>query len=148
MMHDFRNVFPMRAQRRHLYRDHLEPIEQILTKPSGIDLCFQIPIRAGDDFRVYSTEAVRSDLPDCFVLNQSEKLGLHRQRNLPNLVKKSDAIWVFGQISNGVLAEIQLAKSAAKPIRYFAIRESRHIVEVGKDEVEMEGDVKQFQNEL
>src|SRR3989338_10700227 len=107
MMHDFRNVFPMRAQRRHLYRDHLEPIEQILTKPSGIDLCFQIPIRAGDDFRVYSTEAVRSDLPDCFVLNQSEKLGLHRQRNLPNLVKKSDAILCFVEKSGPFIVGIR-----------------------------------------
>ena len=83
---------------------------------------------------------------DYFLLDTLDR-DLVREAN-NNLVKKSDAIWVFGQISNGVLAEIQLAKSAAKPIRYFAIRESRHIVEVGKDEVEMEGDVKQFQNEL
>ena len=58
-----------------------------------------------------------------------------------NLVKKSDEIWVFGPISDGVLSEIKLAKSLDKPIRYFKIVDSKEIVEISPNEVEFEDNV-------
>jgi hypothetical protein len=64
------------------------------------------------------------------------------------LVKRADEIWVFGKISDGVLAEIKLAKQMKKPVKYFQIIESKDIKEISKDEVEFEEDVKALYDEL
>ncbi len=33
--------------------------------------------------------------------------------------KKADEVWVFGKISDGVLAEIKIAKEIEKPTKFF-----------------------------
>lgn len=35
------------------------------------------------------------------------------------LIRRSDELWVFGRISDGVAEEIKLAKECDMPIRYF-----------------------------
>jgi len=55
-----------------------------------------------------------------------------------NLVRRADQLWVFGEISDGVLAEIKLAKELEKPIRYFLIVKSREIREISENEVQFE----------
>ncbi len=65
-----------------------------------------------------------------------------------SVVKKADEIWVFGDVSNGVLAEILLAKSLEKPVKYFRIEKSREIIPISVEEVAFEDDVKQFAGEL
>ncbi len=57
------------------------------------------------------------------------------------LVKRADELWIFGAISNGVLAEIIQAKKALKPVRYFTIIQSLTIEEVTPEEVEFEAEV-------
>ncbi len=57
------------------------------------------------------------------------------------LVKRADELWVFGPISDGVLAEIKLAKQLQKPIRYFAVVDSKEIKEISKDKVGFEEDL-------
>jgi len=78
---------------------------------------------------------------DYFLLDTVDR-DLVREGN-NNLVKRSDEIWVFGQVSNGVLAEIQIAHELNKPIRYFSIQNQKDIVEITKDEVELEADIAQ-----
>jgi hypothetical protein len=56
-------------------------------------------------------------------------------------VKRSDELWIFGPVSNGVLAEVQIANKNGKPVRYFAIVDSKDIKEVTKKEVELEDEV-------
>jgi hypothetical protein len=58
-----------------------------------------------------------------------------------NLVKRSDELWIFGPVSNGVLAEVQIANENNKPVRYFAVVDSKDIKEVTKKEVELEDEV-------
>ena len=65
-----------------------------------------------------------------------------------NIVKRADEIWVFGPVSNGVLAEIQIAKQLEKPIRYFAIEKPHKLVEVLKADVALEDEVKEFAHQL
>ena len=65
-----------------------------------------------------------------------------------NLVKRADELWVFGQISNGVLAEILIAKEMGKPIKYFKIEKPHKIIEIEKEQAEFEDEVKQFTNLL
>jgi len=65
-----------------------------------------------------------------------------------NLVMRSDELWVFGPVSNGVLAEIKIAKEMNKPIKYFKIEKPHKIISISKEEVEMEDEVKGFKSEL
>jgi hypothetical protein len=36
-----------------------------------------------------------------------------------DLIRRSDELWVFGEVSNGVQAEISLADSLGRPVHYF-----------------------------
>ena len=38
-----------------------------------------------------------------------------------NLMKKCDELWVFGEVSDGVLAEMLIFKKLNKPIKFFDI---------------------------
>lgn len=76
---------------------------------------------------------------DYFLLDAIDR-NLVREGN-NNLVKRCDEIWVFGAVSNGVLAEIQIANEQGKPVRYFAIAKPHAITETTKDKVEMEAEV-------
>ena len=76
---------------------------------------------------------------DYFLLDAVDRDVVREGNN--NLVKRSDEVWVFGTISNGVLAEIQIAKEQGKPIKYFAVDNSSTITKTGKDEVQLEDDV-------
>lgn len=76
---------------------------------------------------------------DYFLLDAVNR-DLVREGN-NNLVRRCDEIWVFGAVSNGVLAEIQIANEQGKKVRYFAIEKPHNITESSKEEVEMEDEV-------
>ena len=52
---------------------------------------------------------------DYFLLDSVDR-DLVREGN-NNLVKRSDEIWVFGAVSDGVLAEIKIAKEIGKIVK-------------------------------
>lgn len=81
-----------------------------------------------------------------FMLDTVERDVVRNANN--NLVRKSDEVWVFGPVSDGVLAEIVLAKKKGKPVKYFKIYGSREIIEVSKDKVEFEKDLVKYRSEL
>jgi hypothetical protein len=83
---------------------------------------------------------------DYFLLDSVDR-DLVREGN-NNLVKRADEIWVFGKVSNGVLAEIKIAKETSRPVKYFKIEKPHNIVPIATDEVEMEDEVVEFKNEL
>lgn len=83
---------------------------------------------------------------DYFLLDTVDR-DLVREGN-NNIVKRADEIWVFGPVSNGVLTEIQIAQEKNKTIRFFKIAKPHAIVEITKDEVEMEDEVKNFKHLL
>jgi len=83
---------------------------------------------------------------DYFLLDSVDRDLIREGNN--NLVKRSDELWVFGPISNGVLAEIQIAKKNNKLIKYFKIEKPHKIVSIPKKEAEMEEDIKDFKFEL
>jgi len=66
-----------------------------------------------------------------------------------NLMKRCDELWVFGEISDGVLAEIQMFKKWGKPVRFFNIKNiPKEVIEITKDEVEFEEDLAKFRGEI
>jgi len=83
---------------------------------------------------------------DYFLLDSVER-DLVRDAN-NSVVLRSDEIWIFGPISNGVLAEILLAQKANKPISYFKIEKPHKITLIQEDAIEMEDEVEQFKSLL
>lgn len=79
---------------------------------------------------------------DYFLLDSVER-DLVRDAN-NSVVLRSDEVWVFGPISNGVLAEIVLAKKANKIISYFKIEKPHRFTPILEEDIEMEGEVEQF----
>lgn len=55
-----------------------------------------------------------------------------------NLLRIADELWVYGDISDGVAAEIEMSKSQGKQIRYFKILEDQDFEEVNEGDVAYE----------
>jgi len=83
---------------------------------------------------------------DYFLLDSVDRDAVRAGNN--TIVTRSDEIWVFGPISNGVLAEINLAKETGKPLRYFNVVKSKDIVEVTKEDMEFEDEVAEFKGTI
>ena len=82
---------------------------------------------------------------DFWLLDTINRDTIRRGNN--TLLNKADELWVFGPISDGVLAEIKLIKDK-KPIKYFRIINDTDIEEIPKNEVEFEEGLKKFASEL
>jgi hypothetical protein len=85
-------------------------------------------------------------MSEYFLVDTVERNIIRESNNI--LVKRADEFWVFGTISNGVLAELKIAQKMNKPIKYFKIENSKTILPISVDEVEMEDDVKEFKKDL
>lgn len=83
---------------------------------------------------------------DYFLLDSIDRNFIRDANN--SVVLRADQIWVFGPISNGVLAEIMLAKKAKKVIAYFTIAKPHTIISIHESAVEMESDVEPFKSLL
>jgi hypothetical protein len=83
---------------------------------------------------------------DYFLLDSVDRNHVRDANN--SVVLRADQIWVFGPISNGVLAEIILAQKAKKPISYFKILKPHLIVPIKEEDVEMEEEVKGYKSVL
>lgn len=77
---------------------------------------------------------------DYFMIDSVERDEIRSANNV--LVGRSDELWVFGPISDGVLAEILLSKKLSITIRYFKIEKDKDISEITKKYVLLEDDVK------
>ena len=76
-----------------------------------------------------------------YFLNDTVDRDLVRQAN-NTLVILADEIWVFGDVSDGVLAEIKQARELGKVVKYFRIIKSQTIELISNlEEVVMEDDV-------
>lgn len=65
------------------------------------------------------------------------KRKLIRKSN-DTLVERADELWVFGEISDGVSAEIKVAKAHKKPIKYFEVLDSKKIIEISAGKAKLE----------
>lgn len=71
-----------------------------------------------------------------FLLDTIERDKIRASNN--TLVERADEVWVFGKLSDGVMAEIKMAKSLRKHIRYFEVIDSKDIKEISETEAKME----------
>ncbi len=65
-----------------------------------------------------------------------------------NLMERCDELWVYGEISDGVLAEIQMFEKWRRPIRFFDISNPKLIKEISNNELVFENNVKNYANVL
>lgn len=76
---------------------------------------------------------------DYFLLDTVERDVVRKANN--TLVARSDELWVFGDISDGVQAEIVQAEASQKPVRYFRFENDREIIEIDNSELVYEAGV-------
>ena len=76
---------------------------------------------------------------DYFLLDAVERDTVRRANN--TLVARADELWVFGDIADGVRAEIMQAWQQHKTVRFFAFRDDKHIYEVTIDDLSYEDGV-------
>ncbi len=58
-----------------------------------------------------------------FLLDTVDRHALSDANN--DLIKRSDELWVFGDISDGVREEIKLAKQLGLPVKYYKLRNGK-----------------------
>lgn len=93
-----------------------------------------IPINPFNVFGYYLYELVERDL----VRNGNN-----------NLMRRCDELWVYGEVSDGVLAEIQMFKQLGRPIRFFDISQlPGEVKEISKEELIFEDEVKEFADSI
>lgn len=62
------------------------------------------------------------------------------------MISRCDELWVFGQISDGVLFEIALCRRLGKPVRYFSISAiAKEIIELKPEDLVFEPEVHKHQ---
>ncbi len=83
---------------------------------------------------------------DYFLLDTVDRDLVRAGNN--TLLRRCDELWVFGPVSDGVLAEIKMARTLGMPVKYFEIRDSKDILPVPHDRIEMEPDVETYRNDL
>lgn len=83
---------------------------------------------------------------DYFLLDSLDRDMVRQANNV--CVARSDELWIFGPVSDGVLAEIKQAKEAGKPVRYFSVDHNKGILESSSDKAEMEDEVAGFRSQL
>ena len=76
---------------------------------------------------------------DYFLLDAVERDTVRRANN--TLVVRADELWVFGDIADGVRAEVVQAWQQHKTVRFFAFRGDKHIYEVTIDDLVYEDGV-------
>ena len=77
---------------------------------------------------------------DYFLLDAVERDTVRRANN--TLVARADELWVFGDIADGVRAEIMQAWQQQKTVRFFTFRDDKHIYEVEIGDLVYEDGVK------
>jgi len=84
---------------------------------------------------------------DYFLGDRVDRDLIRRANN--QLISMCDELWVFGDIANGVMFEIMLAKRLGKPVRYFTIAaRSCKIVEVTLSDLTFESEMALTKEEI
>ena len=66
-----------------------------------------------------------------------------------NLLLRCDELWVYGDVSDGVLSEINTFTKTGKPVRYFDISGlPESVVEVELSALPFESDVEKYRHEF
>ena len=83
-----RDVLAALAQRRDHERNHVEPIEQILAKTTGLDLMLQALIGGRDDAHIHSHGHGCADRLETLFFENAQHLGLRLEGHVADFIQK------------------------------------------------------------
>ncbi len=91
MVREHGNVFDAIAQRRHVERDHVEPVEQVLAKVAAFDFVFEILVRGGHDADIHLDRFGRTHRLQTLFFQRAQDFGLRLERHVADLVEEQSA---------------------------------------------------------
>ena len=100
----------MCAQRWNVDLEHLEPVHQIGTKVTPLDLLFQIAVGGSDDAHVDLTVHQRTESANPQVFNHPQQLGLQAQIQFSDFIKEQSA--AVGSFNQADLARVRVGEGA------------------------------------
>ena len=86
-----RDVAATLAQRRHVDRDHVEPVEQVLAKPALLDFRAEVLVGRRDHAHVHRQRLSRSDPGDHAFLQRAQHFRLCGEAHITDLIEKQRA---------------------------------------------------------
>ena len=87
-----RDVVAPLAQRRHVDRDDVEAVEQVLAERALVDLLFEVLVGRGDHAHVHLDDAVAAEPLELLLLQHAQHLGLRLQAHVADLVEEDRAL--------------------------------------------------------
>src|SRR5436305_229147 len=91
MLDQQRNIVLPLAQRRQLYRDHVEAIEEILAELPLIHHLAEVDVGGGDDPDIDPDRLDPAEAHEIALLDHPEQLRLRLERHVANLVEEDAA---------------------------------------------------------
>src|SRR4051794_25193473 len=86
------NIFRALTKRRQVNRNRVDAIKKVQTECSAVNLLLQTPVIRSNDARVHPPGIGRTDPRKTSVLEQLQKLGLHRHVQPAYFIKKKRPI--------------------------------------------------------
>ena len=105
------DVFATLPQRRDVDVNHVQPVEEVLTKQTLGDACPELPVGRADHAHVHRRgEVGRPDLLHLASLEEPEQQGLHPQRHLSDFVEQHRSL--VGRLQQARLVAIGAGEAA------------------------------------
>ncbi len=123
MLDQHRQIFEPLAQRRHLHREHVQPIEQVLTESARADGGVKIAMSRGDDPHVAAHRPVAAHAFEGAFLEHAQELHLHLQRHIADFVEEQGA--PFGELETPLPGRECARESAFLVPEQFAFQQVR-----------------------
>ena len=128
-----RDVVGPLAQRRHLDRDDVDPVVEILAESSFLHRLLEVDVGGGDQAELGLDRLGAADPLDLALLNGAQQLGLEVEPQIADLVEEQRA--VRGQLELAQLLAMRAGERAALVAEERALRElARNRGEVDRDE--------------
>ena len=99
MAHEIRDIVAAVAQRRHEDRKNVEAVEQVFAEFAVLHLLQQVTVRCRDQTDVDLDGRARADRIDLAVLDRAQKLHLHFERQVADLVEEKRAGMRFDELA-------------------------------------------------
>ena len=109
------------AQRRHLERDDVEPVVEVLAEPALRDLLGEVAVRRRDHADVDLDRLRAADALELVLLQEAQQLDLDRRRDLADLVEEQRA--AVGEREPAVLARHRAGERAALVTEQLALEQ-------------------------
>ena len=91
MLDQYRQIIEPLAQRRHLQREYVQPVVQILAEAARDNGRIQVAMGRGDDAHVAADGFIAADPLEAALLQHAQQFHLHLQRHVADLVQEQRA---------------------------------------------------------